>query len=76
MTDSNYAPHPVAERNPEAVEQLLSNSVDQTFSFVELVLYATEFSEDETEVADLVDAMFDSEHFPLSNNCEERVALA
>lgn len=76
MTDFNYAPQPIAERNPEAVAQLLSNSVDQSFSFVELVLYATEFSEDETEVADLVDAMFDSELFPLSHDCEDLVALA
>ena len=76
MTMSIDAPYSSTEQHPEHVEQLLRDHDDQTFSFVELVLYATEFSEDETEVGDLVDAMFDSGFFPLDDLPEERIALA
>lgn len=77
MTMSIDAPYaPTADQHPELTEQLLTQHDDQTFSFVELVLYATDFSEDETEVGDLVDAMFDSGFFPLHELPEEHIALA
>lgn len=76
MTMSIDAPTATTDQHPKLVEQLLSTHQEQTFSFVELVLYATEFSEDETEVGDLVDAMFDSGFFPLHDLPEEHIALA
>ncbi|MFB0976704.1 MAG: hypothetical protein QMC73_03490 [Myxococcota bacterium] len=76
MTMSSDAPYATHDQHPELVEQLLTHHTEQTFSFLELVLYATEFSEDEMEVADLVDAMFDSDSFPLHDMRDDQIAIA
>ena len=76
MTMSSDVPYATHDQHPELVEQLLTLNAKQTFSFLELVLYATEFSEDEMEVADLVDAMFDSDSFPLHDMRDDRIAIA
>jgi hypothetical protein len=76
MTMSSEVPYASHNRHPELVEQLMTHSAEQTFSFLELVLYATEFTEDEMEVADLVDAMFDSDSFPLHDMRDDQIAIA
>lgn len=76
MTMSSDVPYATHDQHPELVEQLLTHNAEQTFSFLELVLYATEFSEDEMEVADLVDTMFDSDLFPLHDMRDDRIAIA
>ncbi len=45
-----------------------------TSSFVDLILTATEMSEDEGEVRDLVDTLFDRHHSSLADLREEHLA--
>ncbi|MCH7867787.1 MAG: hypothetical protein IH881_08805 [Myxococcales bacterium] len=43
-------------------------------SFVELILMASEFSEDEGEVRDLVDSLFHNEQFELTDIREDQLS--
>ncbi|MFT5442073.1 MAG: hypothetical protein ACI8W3_001115 [Myxococcota bacterium] len=45
-------------------------------SFVEIVLFATEYTEDEGEVRDMVDALFDCEDLDVSDLRGEHLAVA
>lgn len=76
MTPTHDSPYSRTERHPELVEQLLTHHGGETFSFVELVLYATEFSEDATEVGDLVDAMVDSGLFCIDDLDQDHLVAA
>jgi hypothetical protein len=60
----------------QPVEHVFGVESCEPLSFVELVLYATEFSEDEGEVGDLVDALFDSVRFELMDLIEDQIPCA
>ncbi len=60
----------------QPAESTRAGTASEPISFVELVLFASECSEDEGEVRDLVDALFEADRFPLKDLSEERIALA
>ncbi len=60
----------------EPGEAFFSLEADQPLSFVELVLAASECSEDEGEIADIVDTLFERKRFELRDLREERLAIA
>jgi hypothetical protein len=62
--------------NLQPVEHLLEGEGCEPLSFVELVLYATEYSEDEGEVRDLVDALFDCDRLSLTDLSEDQIPCA
>ncbi len=63
-------------RDLRPLEYLLEGEGCAPLSFVELVLYASEYSEDEGEVRDLVDALFDCDELRLTDLREDRIPCA
>lgn len=60
----------------QPVEHVLAGESCESFSFVELILYASEYSEDEGEVRDLVDALFDCDQISLTDLSEDQIPYA
>lgn len=54
-------------------DQLWTTGETEPTSFIELILIASECSEDEGEVRDLVDVLFQSERLQLSDLREDRI---
>lgn len=60
----------------QSFEHPLEGAGCETLSFVELVLYASEYSEDESEIGDLVDALFDCDQFSVTDLSEDWIPCA
>jgi hypothetical protein len=58
---------------PQSTNPTWINDESESTSFVELILMASECSEDESEVRDLVDSLFQSERQTLRDMREEQI---
>jgi len=67
---------PPARRALQPADALFSPDADEPVRFVELVLTACECSDDASEIADIVDVLFERNRDQLRHLREDRLAIA
>jgi hypothetical protein len=76
MYTQNVERHFPTSPELQTTEHVLEGMGSATLSFVELVLYASDYSEDQVEIGDLVDALFDCDQISLTKLNEEQIPWA
>jgi hypothetical protein len=76
MSIRNLEQHFVTSPELQPIEHSPEHELGETLSFVDLVVFASEYSEDEGEVRDLVDLLFERDQHILTDLRHDRIPCA